>query len=221
MSEPAIQIMRKRIKNMYIRIHPDKSITVSVPVSTSNDKIHEFLSLYRPWIENALLNIPDTSGHTYADGEPHTILGKERTLRLFAGSRNQCILSDDAIYMIRRNHAVNPEKLFEKEMKRYLEEILAGYISHWSPVMKVTPASFSIRHMRTRWGSCNRKTGVLHFSLDLVSKPLPCIESVVVHELNHLLEAGHNKRFYALMSQWIPDHKELRMELNRARREFY
>lgn len=47
-----------------------------------------------------------------------------------------------------------------------------------------------------------------------------CIEGVVVHELNHLLEKGHTRRFHDLMAHWVPDYKERQKILSRSPREF-
>jgi predicted metal-dependent hydrolase len=86
--------------------------------------------------------------------------------------------------------------------------------------MMVRPTSVTVKVMKSRWGSCNVKTGALCFALDLVTKPEPCIESVVVHELNHLLETGHTPRFHALMAHWLPDYKERTKILTAWPREF-
>ena len=142
-------------------------------------------------------------------------------LHIENGNTERCIIQDNAICMILHSEQADRETLFAAAMKKELAKILFRYVQYWSSRMKVSPSSFSIRKMRSRWGSCNYKTGRLHFSLDLISKPLPCIESVVVHELNHLLEPSHNPRFHALMARWLPDYKERRALLNQAEKEFY
>ena len=68
--------------------------------------------------------------------------------------------------------------------------------------------------MRTRWGTCNVKTKKLWFSVQLAQKPPECLDYVIVHELAHLLERGHNKRFYALLDQFMPGWREWKARLN-------
>jgi predicted metal-dependent hydrolase len=51
-------------------------------------------------------------------------------------------------------------------------------------------------------------------NLELAKKPAACLEYVVVHEMTHLLERSHNKRFVRLMDQFMPDWRECRAELN-------
>ena len=74
--------------------------------------------------------------------------------------------------------------------------------------------------MRGRWGSCDLRTGALTFALDLSAKPVACIESVAVHELNHLLEGPHSVRFRRLMTRWLPDWKARKERLTSFPREF-
>lgn len=71
---------------------------------------------------------------------------------------------------------------------RYAEADRRDVYQKWAETMGVFPGDITIRKMKGRWGSCNVKTGELCFALDLITKDGACIEGVVVHELNHLLE---------------------------------
>ena len=72
---------------------------------------------------------------------------------------------------------------------------------------------FTIKKMKTRWGSCNVKSHHLNFNLLLAKVPSECAEYVVVHELTHLLEPSHNARFWSLMEYYLPESKKLRKQL--------
>ncbi len=62
--------------------------------------------------------------------------------------------------------------------------------------------------MSSRWGSCNVKTGAITLNTRLAEYEPICLESVVVHELCHLIERGHNARFYAEMDHVFPAWRE-------------
>ena len=68
------------------------------------------------------------------------------------------------------------------------------------------------RKMKTRWGSCSSK-GNLNFNYYLMFLPENLIEYIVYHELSHLLEMGHNKKFWKIISKRYPDYKEIEDEL--------
>ena len=69
---------------------------------------------------------------------------------------------------------------------------------------------------RTRWGSCNVTKKRVWLNLQLAKKPIRCLEYVIVHELVHLLEKNHNRRFYGFMDRFCLNGPELKQELNRG-----
>ena len=70
--------------------------------------------------------------------------------------------------------------------------------------------------MKTRWGSCNKDGRRIWLNLELMKKPVGCLEYIVVHEMLHLIERHHNDRFRDLMDKLMPQWRILRDELNRA-----
>ncbi len=116
----------------------------------------------------------------------------------------------------------NQQKILEKkplEKLKYLEgellEILGDLITKWEPIMNVKVQQFSIRKMKTRWGSCSHHTGKIRFNLELAKYSLECIEYVVIHEMVHLLEPSHNHRFKTFMTQFMPEWRLIRAQLKR------
>jgi predicted metal-dependent hydrolase len=81
--------------------------------------------------------------------------------------------------------------------------------------MGVQVDSFTVRKMKTKWGSCTPALQTIRLNLELAKKPAECLEYVVVHELVHLLEPSHNHRFIALMDSFMPKWRFYRAELNR------
>ena len=64
------------------------------------------------------------------------------------------------------------------------------------------------RAMVSRWGSSQPRRKVLTFNRRLIEMPKICIEYVVLHEFVHFLQADHSRRFYALMTMFMPDWKK-------------
>lgn len=105
------------------------------------------------------------------------------------------------------------EKITEEE-KRLLGERVRFYAGKWEPVLNVRAAGFTLRSMKTRWGSCTVDTGKIRINTRLALYPEECLEYVVVHELCHLIEPGHNQRFYACVERCLPDWELRRKQLS-------
>ncbi len=94
-----------------------------------------------------------------------------------------------------------------------LGTLLPDMFRKWELVLGVSCNKVTIRDTRSQWGSCSIRTKNISISVWLGAFPEECIEYVVVHELTHLLEAGHNSRFYGILDQYYPIWKSCREQL--------
>lgn len=92
------------------------------------------------------------------------------------------------------------------------KEIILYMVEEISRKMDVEVNQVQFRRMKSRWGSCSSK-GNLNFNYYLKFLPENLIEYIVYHELSHLIEMGHNKRFWNIISQHYPHYKEIEDEL--------
>ena len=92
-------------------------------------------------------------------------------------------------------------------LKAQARAILPEKVADWSRRMGVTPTGIKITAARKRYGSCSGKNS-LCFSCFLMRCPEAAIDLVVVHELCHIKVRNHGPDFYALLAQYLPDHKE-------------
>ena len=110
---------------------------------------------------------------------------------------------------VRQERSASVEPLTEAELselyaraKRFLPE-RAG---HFAGLLGVEYGRITVRCQRTRWGSCSAKKN-LNFNCLLMLAPPDVIDSVVAHEICHLIEMNHSPRFYALLLQIFPDYR--------------
>lgn len=87
-------------------------------------------------------------------------------------------------------------------------------IDKWEPVIGVKVNRLFVRHMKTKWGSCNPKACNIRLNTELAKKPQECLEYIIVHEMVHILEPTHNARFISLMDMYISKWQFLRDVLN-------
>jgi predicted metal-dependent hydrolase len=81
--------------------------------------------------------------------------------------------------------------------------------------MTVRVEKFFVRRMKTKWGSCTPGRRTIRLNSELAKKPAECLEYIIVHEMTHLLEPTHNRRFITLMDRFMPRWQAHRDNLNR------
>ncbi len=92
------------------------------------------------------------------------------------------------------------DDLAEKALK-----IIPERVKYYALKMGVTYGNITIRNQKTRWGSCSSKKN-LNFNCLLMLAPIEVLDSVIVHELCHLKEMNHSKRFYNEVLRVYPDY---------------
>ena len=105
----------------------------------------------------------------------------------------------------------NEVKILKEQAKNIIEPILEKY----SILMGVSYKKVSINSAKTRFGSCSSKK-TLNFSYRLALYPYEVIEYVCVHELAHLTEMNHSKKFWKIVEKYLPDYKERKKLLKRG-----
>lgn len=124
----------------------------------------------------------------------------------------------ERLTLLRSSSSVLPHKDYralylkhKEEARTLVEKKLIEHNLHyhfrWQKVV--------IRNQRTRWGSCSKK-GILNFNFKIIFLPEALADYIIVHELCHLGELNHSERFWNLVANTIPNHKELRRELRKT-----
>ena len=143
----------------------------------------------------------------FFEGENFMLLGKPYPLRLTQRLR----LFDEAFLIPRGGH-----EQMKQSMIALYRQLAAAIIDRkmpmWEKAAGISPAKVRISSAGTRWGSCSA-AGTISFSWQLAQCPPETVDCVIVHELVHLHELNHSRRFWMLVEKILPDHRERRKKL--------
>lgn len=193
----SVSVNRKKIKNMYLRVKPPKGeVTVSAPMRMPRQDIERFVREKRGWIEKRQEACRENRICQEKLQEEMKEKMKEKIRQQEQGRDRQ-----------------EAGRAAQVDVRTYLREEIAELLPKWEERTGLHCSGFQIRDMKTRWGSCNTRTGKLWFSLMLAWQPRECVEYVILHELAHLYEPSHNARFKAFLDLHMPGWREIRKRM--------
>lgn len=254
--EIPVSVIRKRVKNLNLRVRADGTVTLSIPQHLPLARAHEFLERRGNWIaERVHRNIErkpsldfvgelpdriplwgelvprDSVQANPGQGAPGQGAGGQAIPGQGAGGQSaggQAIPGQTAVNRSISGQSVSGQttpgqptpgqtttdqtaldELYRTEVLRALPDV----VERMEARIGVHAARWSVRTMKTRWGSCTPKTGAIRINARLAAYPPECLEFVVAHELVHLLEPSHNARFHALLDEFCPDNRGIARRL--------
>ena len=217
-----IIIEYKRIKNIYIRVKPDLNIYVTAPKRVTKKYIYELIEKRKDWIEEKKEDIKkksiyDISKKELVSGDEIYYLGRRYLLKVVKSREENIILDGKMMYMyinikekeefknsdIRRKHNLL-DIWYKKEALKLFDTLLKKYCS----IMNLEINSFTVKKLKSKWGSCDVIKKHITFNLELMKYPQSAVEYIVIHELAHLIEANHSKKFHNIVSLYMPEWKK-------------
>lgn len=208
------QVTRKSIRSIRIVVEPpDGRVRVSAPHRVGDDAVRAFVRERFDWIEKhreRMASMERPPRLDYVEGERLRWLGRDLELHVVSGARRtRARLDPEAgvVELLARDGCPRDERAAAIEACRRdgLKAMLPGLARKWETILGVAASEWGVRRMTSRWGSCNTKTGRISINLELSRRPPACLEYVIVHELAHLIEAGHGPRFKAILAGALPD----------------
>ncbi|GGV24506.1 M48 family metallopeptidase [Paenarthrobacter nicotinovorans] len=218
-----VDVIYKNIKNLHIAVYPPLGrVRVAAPERLDDDAIRLAVVQRLPWIKKQreqLRNAVRQTEREMVTGESHYVWGQRYRLKVvnepgriqfaITGKRLTVYAPDDSTPDSLRAAL---DEWYRTALKREIPELIAK----WQPVIGRDVAKWTVRRMKTKWGSCNRESAHVWFNIELAKKHPHCLEYIAVHEMMHLIERHHNERFTELMDQHLPDWRARRDELNAA-----
>lgn len=141
-------------------------------------------------------------------------------IREFVESKQTWILKHLAIMQDRQAHDPIPAGVIsDKELRHMTKEariIIPERVKYFAKIIGITYGQITIRHQKTRWGSCS-SSGNLNFNCMLMATSPELIDYVVVHELCHRKQMNHSPLFWKEVEEILPDYRNLRSRLREYR----
>jgi len=212
------RFVRSRRRTIGISIDAN-GLAVSAPPYAPWKEIEKFLLEKSRWIQKKLDEWakagrpPRIFGAT---GEVLPVRGRALTLDVAEGAKHVELLGDRLLVSLRRAHE---RPRVRTELVRWLKlhalETLTPRAAHYASLLDLPSPRISVSNARTQWGVCTHD-GRIRLSWRLVHVPPTLADYVVAHEVAHLVELNHSRRFWGVVEKLYPDYRAARQSLDLA-----
>ena len=223
--EIVFELEYKNVKNINLRVVRGGAVKVSAPGRIPEAAVDGFVKQKAGFIRSAVIrlgSLPQKDAVAeYNDGELVRIFGRDYRVRLFEGKKNRVeIIGDElAVHLRCKDDLKSRQRCVQKYLASVLFDAVKTKTDEVYPIFAergIAYPELKIKRMRSRWGSCHTKKGIVSYAAALIEHPLECVEYVVMHEMVHFIHPNHSPAFHGQMSRLMPDWRERRLALRRG-----
>jgi len=197
-----------------------KTFIFRIPVQISESKRQELIIHGKEWARKVLSGDPSLTtqfqSKTYIDGERIKCFDRDWTILFKQGSNYFVHLnpSESSIEIIGFNEKT---QLSHEGLSKSVQKVFSSF---YTPAIQKRsyelaeknhfplPKKVSLRYMSSRWGSCRKSSRTISLNTKLLLAPPEIFDSVILHELSHLIHANHSLSFWKLVKQCDPHYKK-------------
>ncbi|UZE97625.1 M48 family metallopeptidase [Alkalimarinus alittae] len=215
----------KASHKVIIKVHPDQRVVATVPHDATSEAIQNAMIKRARWVWQSIKEFASQNDYVlpreYVSGETQFYLGRRYVLKVLnqPDEVTTVKLLRGKLEVTLRNEHANRSKYVKALIDQwYLQHAKNVFHERLQTVLpKATWVegipSFRIMAMKKQWGSCSTK-GSLMLNPHLVKASKECIDYVILHELCHIAEHNHSEKFWRLLTQVMPNWKEVKAKLD-------
>ncbi|MCF7791467.1 MAG: M48 family metallopeptidase [Victivallales bacterium] len=201
------KVIKSGRTSIALHISDSGALTVRAPFSCSDDRIMEFVKSKKNWIEKKRMLVEKRqrliARNRIAPGGVIPFLGDFYKINIDANIRKDVIFDNG--FFLRKKDKIKTS--LSEWYKLEALNIIPGITECEAYRFGLDVSKIKINSAETRWGSCTSKSNI-NFSWRLVALPEKIIHYVVIHELTHLIELNHSKKFWKNVEKLLPDYRD-------------
>ncbi|MBR5941697.1 MAG: M48 family metallopeptidase [Neisseriaceae bacterium] len=215
----AINVCRKKVKNINLSVKKNGQIAVSMPYRCAMTTVENFVKSRLSWIRQTQEKINSIVCRQlkYENNETHFLWGKPYCLLIEVVNNIGVKIQENQIIIRlseKNNTAENRQYILDKFYANAVKNQLSLILEKWVTQMNTPQPKISIRKMKTRWGSCSPNKKSIRINSELAKYPSECLQYVLVHELAHFFVKGHGDDFIAIIDKNMPNWQKYKKMLD-------
>ena len=203
------QIIRSSRKSIGLEISSEGRLIVRTPYFTPKKVLEKVINQKKGWIlkkqQQSRERTSQIKKKKFIPGELFKFLGKSFPLT-FSEESPSPLTFNGKKFMLRKKNLDQAEKLFIQWYKKEALRVYGERITHFKKTTGIISNHLRISNARKRWGSCSSR-GNLFINWRLIMAKQSIIDYVIIHELIHVEEKNHGKKFWHKVENLLPGYK--------------
>jgi len=213
-----IHIVKPRLKHIYLTFNDEGTLVIKSPKISQKD-IEALLLKKASWINKSRERLQGKKGKAldFSENSELYFLGQAYPIKYIQHEKKRVKLHFDGEGFTLFYYHYD-KKIFQKHIDNFYKAEASKYIlplvQLWSKRMQLYANKISFRKTKRQWGSCSVNNN-LSFNTMIMKLPVDVIQYIVIHELAHIEHKHHQKAFWDLVQEYVPEYKIHTIELKK------
>jgi predicted metal-dependent hydrolase len=195
-----------RARRYILRVRPDGTLRVTVPRGGSRREAEHFVRRHEKWIARERSRVHgESAAPVWQDGSTLLFGGEPVRISVESRGRNWRVAYGDRSVLVR--DLADVRAAIERDLREVARDVLLPRLAELAAEQRLQVGTVSIRNQRSRWGSCARN-GNIALNFRLVQMPADVRDYVLLHELMHIRQQNHSRRFWRLVEAVCPAFRD-------------
>ncbi|RLA75319.1 MAG: hypothetical protein DRG11_02105 [Epsilonproteobacteria bacterium] len=211
-----------KIRRTTVVLNSQKLVTIKAPINYSDKQFEKIYQKFIPWIGKHIKKAKPTHMFDFLSNRDIKFLGKTHKAKLVENSfiDDICITLKNENIVVSYNkkyHSSNEvffyalKQFYNKNSQKIIDEIFSNFIKKTG----FNPTGINYKYFKSKWGSCSSEDKI-SINIMLLQFDIDVISYVVLHELCHIKEKNHSKKFWLLLSYHMPFYKQHKQKLKKG-----
>lgn len=195
-----------RARRYILRVRPDGTLRVTVPRGGSRREAEHFVRRHEKWIARERSRVcVESAAPVWQDGSTLLLGGEPVRISVESRGGSWCVAYGDRSFLVR--DLADVRAAIERDLREVARADLLPRLAELAAAQSLQVGTVAIRNQRSRWGSCARN-GNIALNFRLVQMPAHVRDYVLLHELMHIRQQNHSRRFWRLVEAACPGFRD-------------
>ncbi len=215
MIEPK-EIIRTNRKSLSLTINEQGELIVHAPKYMPMYEILNFIEKKEDWITKKSESIKSllTKNKNILEYNEIFFLGKRYKVVETKGIDEPYITKESILIDVCKTKT-KKQKILRDWYIQNIDNILMPRVQQLIEFMKQKTKSIKIINSKAKWGMCDNKKN-LYYNWKLLMLSPEIIDYVIIHEIAHLIELNHSKKFWQIVGAVLPNYKHYKEVTNKC-----